>query len=181
MLYSGNLVQHPITNTIEVWMCLIPCICGFIYSERSNMQYFSTSSISLSHNPWPTMPTNLLCITLKYLLITYTSLNIIDCEQKDPLVMAAIDRCFGVTPPTLNKQLIGLLPPLFWWKKPCCKVIMMTFDLALHVHSQLRVKILTSSEDGSVNNVSATLCQCSSYEVLLLPHIGRTRLIIRSL
>lgn len=173
-----NITIHHLCCTQEIWSNIqlqtgSRCECvwfhasvahdgGFIYSERSNMQYFSTSSISLSHNPWPAMPTNLLCITLKYLLITYTSPNIIDCEQKDPLVVAAIDRCFGVTPPTLNKQLIRLLPPLFWWKKPCCKVILMTFVLALHEHSQLSVKILTSTEDGSVNNVHEHLCNVES-------------------
>ncbi len=144
-----------------------------LYNLRSNMQDFCTSSISLSHNPWPTMPTNLLCYT--QVLVNYTQIS----QHYWPWTEESAGLWQrSITPPALNKQLIGLLPPLFWRKTLCCRVTVLTFDPGSPLDSlQLITEVLTGREDGSVNNRLCTFMKhlqcwimCTSYDVLVLSH-----------
>lgn len=149
-----------------------------LYNLRSNMQDFCTSSISLSRNPWPTMPTNLLCYS--QVVVNYTQIS----QHYWPRTEESAGLWQrSITPPALNKQLIGLLPPLFWRKTLCCRVKVLTFDTGSLTRSQrldslqLITEVLTGREDGSVNNRLCTFMKhlqswimCSSYDVLVLSH-----------
>lgn len=181
-------------------MCLIPCICaswwcsrGFIYSERSNMQCFSTSSISLTHNPWThdahkltlyytQVVVNYIYITQYYWLWTEESVgrgsnwSMLRCHTSNT---QQTDNWTFTTIVLMDKALLQGHSDDLW-----SRITHLGTEWLSMCTRQLSVTVLSSSEDRSVNNVHAHLWSSSAiysfYEVVL-PHIEKKNLIMRFL